>query len=113
MTCIGVVILIILAVSFTLTAVVNPGLPDRNLKRLFQENTKKLTSTEYCYKCKIVKSERTRHCDDCDVCIEGHDHHCLWIGKCIGQSNTLHFHTFLGSTFLLALHIIISVLIPI
>jgi len=34
------------------------------------------------------------HCDDCDVCIRGYDHHCPWTGKCIGEGNILYFYAF-------------------
>ena len=32
----------------------------------------------YCNKCHIIqyKELHIQHCDDCDVCIRGHDHHC-------------------------------------
>lgn len=113
MTYIGVLILFIVIVTYTLTAVVNPGLPDRNLKKSLQENTKQLTSAEYCHKCKVLKNDTTIHCDECEVCIEGHDHHCAWVGTCIGRGNLIYFRAFLGSTFFLVLHIIASVLIPI
>jgi hypothetical protein len=31
------------------------------------------------------------HCYDCDICIKGHDHHCPWTGKCIGEGNIQYF----------------------
>jgi len=36
---------------------------------------------------------------DCDVCIIGHDHHCPWIGKCVGEENLVAFYLFLAATF--------------
>lgn len=32
------------------------------------------------------------HCDDCDVCISDHDHHCVFFGKCIGGGNIYCFY---------------------
>ena len=45
--------------------------------------------------------EGTIHCDDCDVCILGHDHHCIFFSKCIGSGN---IYPFWGSMGLLLLN---------
>lgn len=34
------------------------------------------------------------HCPECNVCIEGYDHHCPWVGTCIGKKNFLFFIVF-------------------
>lgn len=34
------------------------------------------------------------HCLKCDVCVEGYDHFCLWIGTCIGKKNYKQFMKF-------------------
>lgn len=40
----------------------------------------------------MIPSEyRTRHCRKCQVCIEVYDHHCFWIGNCVGRHNHKHF----------------------
>lgn len=46
-----------------------------------------------------MKERKTEHCGDCDVCIEGFDHHCPWVSKCIGKENLCAFYTFLVFTF--------------
>lgn len=33
----------------------------------------------------------TFHCEYCDVCCEDLDHHCPWVGKCIGKYNQCSF----------------------
>lgn len=35
-----------------------------------------------------------QHCPDCNVCIEGYDHHCVWMGTCIGKKNYRQFIRF-------------------
>jgi len=47
----------------------------------------------FCEDCGIWahKNEDVEHCDDCDVCIFGHDHHCPWTSKCIGRDNFVNF----------------------
>jgi len=37
---------------------------------------------------------RIRHCVDCNVCVEGYDHHCPVSGKCIGKGN---WYCFIGT----------------
>ena len=54
---------------------------------------------KYCTPCKVVRTPHTYHCFDCDVCIEGYDHHCPWIGKCVGKNNICAFYIFLFITF--------------
>ena len=34
------------------------------------------------------------HCPECDVCVEGYDHHCPWMGTCIGSRNYAPFLLF-------------------
>jgi hypothetical protein len=50
----------------------------------------------YCDVCEIYQypNLNIRHCDDCDCCILGHDHHCPWMGKCVGKKNMKWFIIF-------------------
>jgi len=61
-----------------------------------------------CETCKIYKNSRTHHCRICDVCIDVLDHHCDWVGNCIGKTNRRLFLCFLISsiflTFLMVAH---------
>ncbi|KAF8765416.1 hypothetical protein HU200_008561 [Digitaria exilis] len=44
-----------------------------------------------CGYCRIVQPPRTRHCHDCDKCVLQFDHHCIWLGTCIGKKNHCRF----------------------
>lgn len=36
------------------------------------------------------------HCDDCDVCVDDNDHHCVFFSKCIGGGNIKYFYGSIG-----------------
>ncbi|KAJ3672362.1 hypothetical protein LUZ60_007083 [Juncus effusus] len=44
-----------------------------------------------CHHCKIIQPPRTKHCADCDKCVLQFDHHCAWLGTCIGKGNHCRF----------------------
>lgn len=64
-------------------------------------NTTKRIGLQMCRTCDILLDIETEpvHCEDCDICVEGFDHHCPWTGKCIGRRNLYGFYVFVISTF--------------
>lgn len=64
----------------------------------------------YCIPCRVVREPGTRHCYYCDVCIYKYDHHCPWVGKCIGRDNLCMFYVFLLSVTCLMTLLVLSTL---
>ena len=53
-----------------------------------------------CDKCQKWKPERTSHCSICEICVPKMDHHCPWLGNCVGQHNLKPFFLFCFYQFL-------------
>ena len=84
----GISIYLIFIFVYTKLFIANPG---------FAENIKEKKEDEiylYCSSCDIyvTKKSKTVHCSKCGMCIEEFNHHCDWIGKCIGKNNLYEFY---------------------
>ncbi len=87
-------------ISYLITVLINPGIPNRDFYYNTYENKNKEKTTSglvKCNKCNICtpKCFDLHHCEVCNVCVMQYDHHCPWTGKCIGKYNIISFYFFI------------------
>ena len=87
----GIVFCLYFILSFS-----NPGtMINTTYKDLLDIVEKGEDLDNFCSYCLVKKKYRSLHCLVCQKCIDEFDHHCFWVGNCIGKNNYTLFFIFL------------------
>jgi len=70
------------------TILANPGIP--------LSTSSPFLSQAYCPTCHSFQTSTTEHCGVCEVCVQDWDHHCPWVGKCVGRGNKVAFYLWIA-----------------
>jgi len=107
----GIIIYLTFFISYTLTCIMDPGLisPEFYLEN-YKIEKNKLTNYRICSVCNAIQDldKGVEHCIDCNVCIQGNDHHCPWSTKCIGYKNLNMFRIFICSLFTHIMYLVVA-----
>jgi len=81
---------------YTILSFSNPGeMKNTKYKNLLDIVEKGEEAEDFCPYCLVKKKFRSLHCLVCQKCVDEFDHHCFWVGNCIGKKNYKLFLVFL------------------
>lgn len=82
------------------TAFGDPGYRSKDIYSSEIELRKQKNDYLYCKQCNSWKTDKAIHCQFCNRCSVGFDHHCNIVGNCISKNNLWAFRLWIISMFL-------------
>lgn len=76
----------------------DPGYLKKDPTIDFYSIIEKFDPNHLCPECEVIRTERSRHCNICNRCVERFDHHCPWINNCVGIKNHGIFYAYILMT---------------
>lgn len=87
------------SICYFLLMVANPGIPSE--KKHYDINDLNFNYRQ-CKICNCIYHKNDfkniNHCKECGICIEGSDHHCTFVAKCIGRHNKNIYKIWIASS---------------
>ena len=85
-------------VFFVIAWLKDPGYLKKDEEIPFLSIIEKFDPNHLCPECEVIRTERSRHCNICNKCVERFDHHCPWINNCVGIKNHGIFYLYIITT---------------
>ena len=98
-TIFGIIYVVISCLVFILYISLSCSNPGRMVNKEYKDILDLVESgqeaEDFCPLCLVKNKFRSKHCLICEICVDEFDHHCFWVGNCIGKDNYTLFFIFL------------------
>ena len=98
-TIFGIIYVVISCLVFILYISLSCSNPGRMVNKEYKDILDLVESgqeaEDFCPLCLVKNKFRSRHCLICEICVDEFDHHCFWVGNCVGKDNYTLFFIFL------------------